>query len=89
MLCGMDRLFIETPDGQFVSAQHVVSLDIQQTGRDDQLRHEVHATLVTGDKQLLTCFQGGRSREEAQHYLSQLMDQLGARRFQPSAQAQS
>ncbi len=83
----MENLFVETPNGQFVSGQHIVSLDIQQTGREDQLRHEVQATLVTGDKQLLTCFQGGRSRDEAQGYVSQLMDQLGARRFQPLMQA--
>lgn len=82
----MENLFVETPNGQFVSGQHIVSLDIQQTGREDQLRHGVQATLVTGDKQLLTCFQGGRSRDEAHEYVSQLMDQLGARRFQLSAQ---
>ncbi|MFK7604355.1 hypothetical protein ACI3L1_19365 [Deinococcus sp. SM5_A1] len=74
----MERPFIETPDGQFVSAQHLISLDIQQTGREDQLRHEVQATSVTRDKHLLTCFQGSRSREDAEQYLSHLLEQMGA-----------
>jgi hypothetical protein len=86
MLAAMDRFFIEAPGGQFISAQHIVSLGLQQTGREDQLRHEAQATLVTGDKQLLKGFQGSHSRQTAEQYLSQLMDQLGVRRFQAAVQ---
>ena len=65
----MDTAFIDTPSGQWISTRHIVTLDILQTGSEEQTRHTVQATLVTGDKQALRVFQGSDSKEQAEKYL--------------------
>lgn len=77
----MDSLFLDTPSGQWISARHIVVLDILDTGVEEQMRHTVQATLVTGDRQALRIFQGSDSGTQAEQFLSDLFDRLGAQRF--------
>ena len=65
----MKNKFVDTPSGQWISTRHIVILDILETGKEEQLRHTVQATLVTGDKQALRVFQGANSKDEAERYI--------------------
>ncbi|WP_420597008.1 hypothetical protein [Deinococcus sp.] len=77
----MQDFFLRTPSGQLVASRHIVTLDIQHIGVDDQQRSDVQASLVDGDKQVLTTFQGPNCRQAAQAYVDDLLSQLGAALF--------
>ena len=77
----METLFLETPSGQWISARHIAVLDILDSGREEQTRHTVQATLVTGDRQALRIFQGDDSGAQAEQFLADLFERLGAQRL--------
>lgn len=74
----MNPLFIATPSGQFVAFAHLVSLDIEATGRASELRHEVQATAVTGERHVLHTSRGPESRARAEAFLQDLLRRAGA-----------
>lgn len=64
-----------------ISGRHIAVLDTLDSGVEEQRRHTVQATLVTGDKHALRIFQGSDSGEQAEHFVSDLLEQLGAKRL--------
>lgn len=79
----MKLFFIHTPSGDLIAFHHIVSLEIEQMGALDQLRHEVHATTVTGDKHVLETYQGPASRDHADHLIAELLRRGETHVFNP------
>ena len=78
----MEHFFLKIPSGQLVAAHHIVLLGFQETGVEDQRRCEVQASLTDGDTHVLATFQGPGCRAAAEQFLSDALDQLGARQLQ-------
>ena len=79
----MKPIFVATPSGQLVGVQHVVSLSVEGMGVGDQLRHEVQATLVTGEQQVLATFKGSDSHREANQFIATLLERAEVNIFNP------
>lgn len=79
----MKPVFVATPSGQFLNTQHIVTLDLEGSGTQDQLRHQVFATLSNGDRMELAVFKGGNSHQQAQAMLLDLIGRCGAETYNP------
>ncbi len=79
----MKPIYVVTVAGQFVNAQQIVTLDVEGSGVEEQLRHTVYATLVNGDRQSLISFKGTGSHGHAQAFLGDLIARSGAEVFNP------
>lgn len=79
----MRPYFIHTPSGQMLAFHHIVSLDVEMSGVLDQLRHEVQATTVTGDKHVVHSYSGPDSRDHADRLIAELLRQGEVQAFNP------
>ncbi|MFC4455348.1 hypothetical protein [Deinococcus sonorensis] len=80
----MRPFFIRAPSGELIAFHHIVRLEVETTGVLDQLRHEVHATTVTGDKHVLGTTRGPGAREQAEHLIAELLRQGDVPDVRPS-----
>lgn len=79
----MKPFFIHTPSGDLIAFHHIVSLEVEQLGELDQLRHEVQATTVTGDRHTLEIYRGPQSRDQADRLINELLRQGEVHAFNP------
>ncbi|WP_027483013.1 hypothetical protein [Deinococcus pimensis] len=74
----MKPLYIATPSGQLLNAHHIETIDVQGSGTQEQLRHQVQARSVSGDHHVLAVFKGEDSHQHARQFIRDLLDRLDA-----------